>query len=198
MSPCWQHRKKLSLSKRGIDSQKNAPVPLENLLESGTAKQVFAHVTSILAGNSICDGFWKRGNDCGCKTCCPRCEREADAVRPSSAATRIFAATLILQGSLTPIICTSLMWSQGITSRDCSAGFRPEVAMLLRLFNGRGGLCTHRARGRRALEAGCPEGVASLPFGVALTSGCMDQIKSAAEIQVLRPMRRFSSFIFQD
>lgn len=35
--------------------------------------------------------------------------READAVPPSSAATRIFAATLILKGSLTPIICTSLM-----------------------------------------------------------------------------------------
>lgn len=49
--------KKSSLSKRGIDSKKNVLVPFENLVEDGAAKQVFAHVKSIFAGNSICDRF---------------------------------------------------------------------------------------------------------------------------------------------
>lgn len=60
--------KKSSLSKRGIDSKKNVLVPFENLVEDGAAKQVFAHVKSIFAGNSICDRFWKWGNDTGSKT----------------------------------------------------------------------------------------------------------------------------------
>lgn len=47
----------MSLSKRGIDSKKNVLVPFENLVEDGAAKQVFAHIKSIFAGNSICDRF---------------------------------------------------------------------------------------------------------------------------------------------
>lgn len=50
-------QQKIVLEQKRIDLLKNVLVPCENLREDATAKQVFARVKSISAGNSICDRF---------------------------------------------------------------------------------------------------------------------------------------------
>lgn len=50
-------QEKFVLEKKRHRVAEKCMVPFENLNEDATAKQVFAHVTSIFAGKSMCDRF---------------------------------------------------------------------------------------------------------------------------------------------
>lgn len=150
-------QEKFVLEKKRHRVAEKCMVPFENLNEDATAKQVFAHVTSIFAGKSMCDRFWN-----GELITVVKCialhlpNRGKHMACSSSVATRIFAVTL--KSILTPIICASWMWSQGIASKDFSVTFRLEVKLLLSLFDGGNALCVHEPSGR-TLEVEYPENI---------------------------------------